>query len=576
MKNLYRPATIIALALLVATVALIGVAPEAMAAVSVSVAHVDHSPWMSHLGHASIALLTLRKDLRDLTDQERRKIAELTDDCDDAKARKIEGEHADIVAKIDDVKRKIADEEKREREASEANDRSIVEGEEAQRRAATDLAVTAERDRISQIRALGDQHKMPAELVDAAIKDGKKIEEFRASVLDKLVEGQKGKGPESGAHNRGVETGGQDETETRREAMVEYIMARANAPGAMMTERAAAMYRGMNAVALVAETLGWRGEKTRGLLPDEIAQRGLMTTSDFPSILAAVANKTLRQAYQAAPRTFVPWTRAIILSDFKTYNIVRRGETPQLALINEKGEYKRGSISESKETIALKSYGVVVGMTRQMIINDDLGAFASIPSDFGQSAASLESDLVYGALLANGALATDSVAIFHANHGNLAASGTALDIAPLSTMRAKMAKQTGLDGKTVLNVMARYLLVPPELESRAEQLLASFTAAKNADVVPESIRSLTPISEARLSVGVNNAGAGVTQSGSATAYYLMSDMVDTIVTASLNGQTGPYTESRIGFDVDGVEIKCRHDFGASAADFRGMQKDPGA
>ena len=111
---------------------------------------------------------------------------------------------------------------------------------------------------------------------------------------------------------------------------------------------------------------------------------------------------------------------------------------------------------------------------------------------------------------------------------------------------------------------------------RAEQIVASFTPVTNGAVVPKSIQSLTPISEARLSVGVSNAGAGVTASGSATAYYLISDMVDSIVTAGLDGQSGPYIENRLGFDTDGVEIKCRHDFGAAVADFRGIQKDPGA
>ncbi len=91
-----------------------------------------------------------------------------------------------------------------------------------------------------------------------------------------------------------------------------------------MTDRAREMYRGMSAVDLARETLGWRGERVRGLLPDEIAQRSLMASSDFPAILAAGANKTLRQGYVAAPRTFKPWVRNIPLPDFKVYNIVRR------------------------------------------------------------------------------------------------------------------------------------------------------------------------------------------------------------------------------------------------------------
>lgn len=48
-----------------------------------------------------------------------------------------------------------------------------------------------------------------------------------------------------------------------------------------------------------------------------------------------------------------------------------------------------------------------------------------------------------------------------------------------------------------------------------------------------------------------------------------------MVYAYLEGQAGPYTETKPGFDVDGVEIKCRHDFAAAAADFRGLYKNIG-
>ena len=41
-------------------------------------------------------------------------------------------------------------------------------------------------------------------------------------------------------------------------------------------------------------------------------------------------------------------------------------------------------------------------------------------------------------------------------------------------------------------------------------------------------------------------------------------------------QQGAYIETRNGFDVDGVEIKCRLDFGAKAIDWRGLYKNPGA
>jgi hypothetical protein len=130
-----------------------------------------------------------------------------------------------------------------------------------------------------------------------------------------------------------------------------------------------------------------------------------------------------------------------------------------------------------------------------------------------------------------------------------------------------MAKQTGIDKKTVLNIRPTYLLVPVSLELAAEQLLAqNLTPTKTADVVPQSIRSLAVIAEPRLDT-VSQTGWFLTASPA---------QIDTLEYAYLEGQQGAYIETRNGFDVDGVEIKCRLDFGAKAIDWRGLYKNPGA
>ena len=130
-----------------------------------------------------------------------------------------------------------------------------------------------------------------------------------------------------------------------------------------------------------------------------------------------------------------------------------------------------------------------------------------------------------------------------------------------------MAKQTGIDKKTILNVRPTFMLVPTALELTAEQLIAqNLVPARSGDVVPPSIRSLQPISEPRL------------DAASTTAWYLVANpaQIDTIEYAYLEGQQGAYIETRNGFDVDGVEIKCRLDFGAKAIDWRGLYKNAGA
>lgn len=55
------------------------------------------------------------------------------------------------------------------------------------------------------------------------------------------------------------------------------------------------------------------------------------------------------------------------------------------------------------------------------------------------------------------------------------------------------------------------------------------------------------------------------------------DQVPVIERATLTGQgDSVFTESRVGFDIDGVETKARVDIGAGVIDFRGAYKNPGA
>ena len=144
---------------------------------------------------------------------------------------------------------------------------------------------------------------------------------------------------------------------------------------------------------------GWleaEGVRVRGLSRDEIATRALHSTSDFPAILAGVTNKTLRNAYETAPRTYPAIARRTTVADFKLVHRLQLGEAPQLEKVNQSGEFKRGTIGEAQETYRIETFGKVIGITRQVLINDDLDAFTRVPALFGTSAATLESDVVWG------------------------------------------------------------------------------------------------------------------------------------------------------------------------------------
>ena len=419
-----------------------------------------------------------------------------------------------------------------------------------------------ERDRVSTIYDLAGRLNLERGFAEDLVKRGVSVDESRRLILDQVA----AKSDETRTFPHvSVPLGGRDERITRRDAVANALLHRYS-PTLFPLEDAARQYRGMTLLELARESLGNAGVNTRGLSRDEVATRALHSTSDFPEILSAVTNKTLRQAYDAYPRTFALFCRQVLATDFKAMHRVQLGEAPQLLEVGESGEFKRGTLGESKESYKVKTYGRVVAITRQVLINDDLDAFTRIPAMYGNSIAQLESDVVWGIITSNPAMA-DGNALFHTTHKNLAGTGAALDVASVGAARAAMALQTGLDKKTVLNIRPAFLIVPAALELKAEQLVAqNLVPAATTSVVPQSIRTLSPISEPRL------------DAASETAWYLAAspNQIDTIEYAYLEGQQGAYIETRNGFDVDGVEIKCRLDFGAKAIDWRGLYKNPGA
>jgi hypothetical protein len=419
-----------------------------------------------------------------------------------------------------------------------------------------------ERDRVSTIYDLAGRLNLERGFAEDLVKRGVTVDESRRLILDQVA----ARSDETRTFPHvSIPLGGRDERVTRRDAVANALLHRYS-PTLFPLEDAARQYRGMTLLELARESLGNAGVNTRGLSRDEVATRALHSTSDFPEILSAVTNKTLRQAYDAYPRTFALFCRQVLATDFKSMHRVQLGEAPQLPEVGESGEFKRGTLGESKESYRVKTYGRVVAITRQVLINDDLDAFTRIPAMYGNSIAQLESDVVWGIITANPAMA-DGNALLHTTHKNLASTGAALDVASVGAARATMALQTGLDKKTVLNIRPAFLIVPAALELKAEQLVAqNLVPADSAKVVPQSIRTLSPISEPRL------------DAASATSWYLAAspNQIDTIEYAYLEGQQGAYIETRNGFDVDGVEIKCRLDFGAKAIDWRGLYKNPGA
>lgn len=425
-------------------------------------------------------------------------------------------------------------------------------------------AVIAERTRGAEILKSTRAAGLSIEFAQRLIEDANvTVDSARKTILEELAKGQNS---ETRSVNPAANlTVSKDETDKRRLGMENAILHRAN-PAALGKDDKPGEYRGLTLIRLAEESLRSLGVSTRGMTNREIAlaalnnTRGLHATSDFPIILGNTVNRSLRAAYALAGRTFTQWARRGSVSDFREVTRVSMGDLSTVDEVLEHGEYKRGTVGEEAEKYKVTKYGKIIGITWEALVNDDLGAFDRLPSIMGAACAQKQSDLVYAILTSNPSMA-DGTALFHADHGNLANTGTAISINSLGAMRAAIRKQKSKGGN-FLNLTPKFLLVGPDKEQEALQFTSDqYVAAKNTDI--NVWRGLTtPIVEARLT---GNQWYGVADPS----------MIDTIEYSFLDGEE-LFTEMRDGFDIDGMEVKVRMVFGAKALDFRGMYKNAGA
>lgn len=307
-------------------------------------------------------------------------------------------------------------------------------------------------------------------------------------------------------------------------------------------------------------SLAANGIAFTGMDDDQLFRAAAHSTSDFPNLLTSTANRALMQTYQAATSPVKAMARQRLHRDFRPMTKIRLGGMPSLGKVAENGEIKSVSRDEAKETFSLETYGSIFSLTRQALINDDLGAFGEFATTAGKAAAETEAEILVSLLTGNPVM-DDGNALFDAAHGNISGAGAAISVATLHAARLAMRKQTGLNGKPI-NAVPKFLLVAPEQETIAEQVLAELNATTVAEQNPFAGR-MTLAVDPRLPD---------------SEWYLFADPANIPVLeyAYLSSAQGPQIASREGFDILGIEFRVVLDFGAGVTDWRGAYKNEGA
>ena len=438
----------------------------------------------------------------------------------------------------------------------------------------------AEAKRCADIRTVCKRSAMP-ELADELIAEGKTMEESQRAVLDKMVENQKA----SGQPATGIEIT-RDSHESFRSAAVDGLLLRA---GQVKIEKPAPgsdEIRGKSLLRLAEESLVRAGIKVpsdvRKLV--ELAMRGSEiisgSTSDFPLILANTANKSLLAGYEVGPATYEFWARTGSLNDFKSASRIKFSEVGKLRELQENAKYSETSRTEKRETIQLGTYANKWTMSRQGVINDDLGAFTNTLFSSGMQAKMLPNDLGIAVLNDNDNM-TDGSALFSTVHGNYSQEtnrrldSVAHAAAALKYMIGLMAKQKSYQHNAETDG-ARYLNLRPKiwLVSLLDELYARQVVASMSDITSTNAGVENPFKNLGITVvGDQN----IATSDTDYKHLLFADprMAPVVEVAFLQGNKMPFMQEMDQTDSDGKVWLCRLDCGAAAVDSVGAVMETG-
>lgn len=444
-------------------------------------------------------------------------------------------------------------------------------------------AIAEERARVVGIQSAVRTAKLPETFAADLVARGVTLDAARSEIFAKMADAQ------TGTETRQHLAIGEDAQDKFMRGATNWLLVKsgmadlvARAANPQKPDVAAidpGEFRGMSLVELARETLVRAGRQVRGMdkmrmLADAFTVRGTITqsTSDFANLLENVMHKVLLAAYATQPDTWRRFCAQGTVSDFRAHNRYRMGSFGSLDALNANGEFKSKAIDDAeKATITASTKGNIINVSRQMIVNDDMGAFGRLLAMLGRAAGlSVEVD-VYATLALNAGLGptqSDLEALFHSNRANVG-TGAALSAASLDADAAIMAAQTDPNGNEFLNLEPAVLLVPRGLRGQA-------LVINESEYDPDTLANKAQMKK-NVARGFFRDVVG-TPRLTGTRRYMFADpnVAPVLEVAFLEGQTEPVLETRDGWNVDGAEMKVRFDYGVAAVDFRGAVTNAGA
>lgn len=426
-----------------------------------------------------------------------------------------------------------------------------------------------ERERASAIYKRCELLGLERTFADGLVAEGVELE----AAMQRAFEAYEKNDPAKGVANTQMEVK-RDERDSERELMQGALLARSAARNVKLSDaekEGARLYRSTSLLELAKRSLERSGIDYNGMPKMDIAGRAItQSTSDLPVILEGTLRRILLSAYENSADTWNRFCLQGTVSDFREHKRLRAGTFARLDKVLENAEYRNQAIPDAElERIKAETYGNTINVSRQMIVNDDLGYFTRLAGMLGRAAArSIEVD-VYALLAENsglGPIMEDGLPMFDAAHNNIDTTGASPSVDSFERMRVLMASQKDPAGNEFIDLR-------PEVGVFGLSTGGEARVVNDAQYDPNATNKLQKPNKVRGLL----ADIVDTPRISGSRYYMFNVADDpAIEVAFLDGQTSPYLESRMGWEVDGMEWKVRLDYGVSGISWRGAVTNAGA
>ena len=171
------------------------------------------------------------------------------------------------------------------------------------------------------------------------------------------------------------------------------------------------------------------------------------------------ANKSLLAGRTMTEGT---WERICSISsnvNFKKHTRLRLNARMKYERVNAQGELKDvGKVGSEKYETQLDTYGLTFGINRQLLIDDDMGAFAQLPNALGIGSVEAINEELYKQWLANAG------GFFGSGNGNLLTSTALVDFSDLDAALPTFKKLKDSLGNR-LRIDPAILFVPTDRKS---------------------------------------------------------------------------------------------------------------